>query len=62
MGFGNEKKTPFFVLDFDYFEEGQLRIEKLTTIVEKYHARIYDAFRWCLKNESLKKFEPIEEN
>jgi uncharacterized protein (TIGR04255 family) len=59
VGFGKEQKEPFFVLDFDYFEDGQLRIENLTSIVQKYHAKIYDAFRWCLKNESLERFEPI---
>ena len=60
-GYGKDQEEPFFVLDFDYFEEGQLKIENLIQIVEKYHTRIYDAFRWCLNDESLDKFEPVRE-
>lgn len=58
-GLGRDKKEAFFILDFDYFEEGQLDLNKLDQRLERYHSKIYDAFRWCLKDESLVRFEPL---
>jgi uncharacterized protein (TIGR04255 family) len=57
-GFGREKKEPFFVLDFDCFEEGQINLDHLIERIEPYHTKIYDAFRWCLLDESLERFSP----
>jgi len=61
-GLGKDKNDPFFILDFDYFEEGQLSLEKLNMRMERYHRKIYNAFRWCLLDDSLNHFEPLKEN
>jgi uncharacterized protein (TIGR04255 family) len=61
-GFGKDQNEVFFVLDFDYFEEGQLPLERLKQRIERYHSRIYEAFRWCLLDDSLTRFEPSEES
>jgi uncharacterized protein (TIGR04255 family) len=61
IGYGKENKEPFFLLDFDNFEEGQLNIKKTTERVNEYHTKIYNAFRWALLDESLARFEPVEE-
>jgi uncharacterized protein (TIGR04255 family) len=54
---GNEM---FFLLDFDYFEEGKLEITNLFERLDRYHNVIYDAFRWCIKDECLDRFNPIQ--
>jgi uncharacterized protein (TIGR04255 family) len=58
-GFGKEKNEPYFLLDFDYYEEGQLPLTNLIKRIERYHSRIYQAFRWCLLDGSLTRFEPL---
>jgi len=58
-GFGKEKNEPYFVLDFDYYEEGQLPLKNLKRRIDRYHSKIYQAFRWCLLDESLTRFEPL---
>ena len=60
-GYGQEQDEPFFLLDFDYYEEGRLGLENLVERCNHYHEAIYDAFRWCLRDESLAVFEPIAE-
>lgn len=57
-GFGKEEGNPFFMLDLDFFEDGQIPLNDLTPRLQRYHSRIYDAFRWCLKDESLDQFDP----
>jgi len=59
IGFAREQGEPFFLLDFDYYEEGQMGLGDLANRVKRYHTRIYDAFRWCLLDESLPRFEPL---
>ena len=59
-GFGKEKNEPFFVLDFDYYEEGQKSTDGVVRSIEEYHSRIYDAFRWCLLDNSLNRFSPLK--
>jgi uncharacterized protein (TIGR04255 family) len=61
IGFGRENDEPFFVLDLDYFEEGQVSLDNLTKRLNHYHTRIYDAFRWCMLEKSLEQFEPLPE-
>jgi len=61
IGFSKENDEPFFVLDLDYFEEGRTPLDNLTDRLHHYHARIYDAFRWCLIENSLEKFGPVHE-
>jgi len=58
---GKEKDESFFILDLDYFEEEKLGLENLHERLEHYHARIYAAFRWCVLDESLNRFSPVEE-
>jgi len=60
IAYGKEKEEPFLVLDLDYFEEGQISLEKIYEKLNQYHTRIYDAFRWCVLEGSLVHFEPSE--
>lgn len=62
FGFGKEQKEQFFILDFDYFEDGQIEFKNLSKRLNHYHNQIYQAFRWCIKENSLKRFEPIRED
>ncbi len=58
IGYGKEQAEPFFLLDLDYFEEKQLPFDGLMGRIDNYHARIYAAFRWCMKEGSLVRFDP----
>ena len=59
---GNDKQgNPFFLLDFDYFEEGELALKNLIERLDTYHSVIYRAFRWCIPDESLSVFNPLSE-
>lgn len=51
-----------FVLDFDLYTEQELDIdvESLLARCDRYHALIYNAFRWCIVPGRLSIFEPIE--
>ncbi|HQY92888.1 MAG: TIGR04255 family protein [Caldilinea sp.] len=49
---------PFFLLDFDYYEEGSLGFDKLVERCDRYHRVIYNAFRWSLREPSLIRFGP----
>jgi uncharacterized protein (TIGR04255 family) len=60
FGSGKEQKELFFILDFDYFEDGQIEFNNLNKRLNRYHNQIYQAFRWCLKESSLNRFEPIQ--
>lgn len=59
-GYAAEKDEPFFLLDFDYFEEGKLDFADLINRIDCFHDVIYDAFRWCLKDESIIHFNPVK--
>lgn len=59
FGYGKEQNEKFFILDFDYFEDGQLEFNNLSKRLNRYHNQIYQAFRWCIKDSSLERFEPI---
>ncbi len=56
--YGRMPDEPFFMLDFDYFEEGQLELEHLVARCDRYHRTIYNAFRWSLRPASLEIFRP----
>lgn len=57
---GKDKEgNPFFLLDFDYFEEGELSLTNLVERCDAYHDVIYRAFRWCIPDERLDVFEPL---
>lgn len=61
-GYGrSEDDGPFFVLDLDYFDEGELPLSNLIERCDKYHDVIYRAFRWCIPDENLKLFKPSPE-
>ncbi len=62
FGYGKEQKEQFFILDLDYFEEGQIEFKNLNRRLNRYHNQIYQAFRWCIKDHSLERFEPIRED
>lgn len=51
----------FFLLDFDYFEEGELPLSRLVERCNEYHDVIYRAFRWCVPDENLSVFDPVTE-
>ncbi len=57
----NESDEIAFILDFDYFEKGKLPLEGLVERCNHYHQIIYDSFRWCLKDTSLQRFDPVIE-
>jgi len=57
-GYGVEEGQPFFLLDFDYFEEGQLDLNELVDRCSRYNDVIYRAFRWCVRDEKLDVFRP----
>jgi uncharacterized protein (TIGR04255 family) len=60
-GLRREAAGTHFLLDFDYFEEEQLSLDNLQERLERYHARIYAAFRWCVLDETLERFAPLKE-
>lgn len=52
-----ENNNPIFILDFDCFEEIQQDFSDISKKINAYHDLIYRAFRWCLEDESLQKFQ-----
>jgi uncharacterized protein (TIGR04255 family) len=59
--FIQEKDEPVFLLDFDYFKEGQLPFDSLEEQLDHFHRRIYQAFRWSLTEGSFERFDPIHD-
>jgi len=59
-GIVEKDDKPSFALDFDYFQENQeLPLNDLVERCTQFHAVIYDAFRWSIKDERLAVFEPM---
>ena len=56
--YGEEAGEPFLILDFDYFEEGQLSLEDVVERCTRYNNIIYRAFCWCVREEKLSVFKP----
>jgi uncharacterized protein (TIGR04255 family) len=52
----NENK-PFFILDFDYYDDRKTDISSLPEEIDQFHLKIYRAFRWCLLEKSLERFQ-----
>lgn len=50
---------PVFLLDLDYYAEGNIALENLPALCQRYHDVIYYAFRWCIQEEKLAVFAPI---
>jgi len=57
-GFKSGEK-PIFLLDFDYYAEGNISLENLPFLCQRYHDMIYNAFRWCIREERLVVFDPV---
>jgi len=57
-GFKSGEK-PIFLLDFDYYAEGNISLENLPLLCQRYHDMIYNAFRWCIREERLVVFDPV---
>jgi uncharacterized protein (TIGR04255 family) len=47
-----------FVLDLDYFEEGQLDLVGLIQRCTRYNEATYRAFRWAIRDDKLEIFKP----
>lgn len=52
---------PKLVLDFDYYQQGNLPLAGLLERLERYHDIIHDVFRWSVLEEALKRFGPVVE-
>jgi uncharacterized protein (TIGR04255 family) len=50
---------PIFLLDFDYYTQGNIPLENLAAISQHYHDMIYNAFRWCIREGKLAVFGPV---
>ena len=59
FGYAVKETQPSILVDIDYFEEGQVNINDVIGKTIAYHDRIYQAFRWCLKDTSLDRFDPL---
>ena len=57
--YGKDEKEPFLILDFDYYEEGKLSLHDLIERCNRYHRLIYNAFRWCVTDDALALFDPL---
>ena len=56
--FETQGDEPAFVLDLDYFEEGQLDLAGLIERCTRYNGVIYRAFRWSIQDNKLEIFKP----
>jgi uncharacterized protein (TIGR04255 family) len=52
-------EEPVCLLDFDYYAEGNISLENLPDLCQRYHDKIYSAFHWCIQEEKLAVFAPI---
>lgn len=55
-GYETKEQESAFLLDFDHFEEGKLPLGGLVERCNRYHEMIYDAFRWCVREQALERF------
>ena len=55
-GLDTDDSTWSFLLDLDYFEEGQIDLAEALARCEQYHETIYRAFRWMVNDETLGRF------
>jgi uncharacterized protein (TIGR04255 family) len=52
-------EEPAFLLDLDYYIEGNIPLENVPALCQRYHDAIYNAFRWCIREGKLAVFAPI---
>jgi uncharacterized protein (TIGR04255 family) len=55
-----ERTSDEFELDFDMYIEGEVEVDSLIERCDRYHRSIYNAFRWCIIEDKLDIFEPVE--
>ena len=56
--FETQAGAPAFLLDLDYFEEGDLELDDLIERCTRYNEVIYRAFRWAIQDDKLAIFKP----
>ncbi len=56
FGYEVSEDVPAFLLDFDYFEEGQIDLSEVMARCGRYHDVIYRAFRWVVRGDALAQF------
>lgn len=56
-----ENKELLFSLDFDQYIEEKVELDSqtLVSIGDEFHDLIYNAFRWCIRNDKFVLFEPL---
>jgi len=54
-----EDQPPVILLDFDYYEEGEVPLDDLVERCNRYHDVVYRAFRWALGADKLDVFAPV---
>lgn len=54
-------QPPIILLDFDYYEEGNIPLHNLVQRCDRFHDIIYRAFRWALRSQALDIFSPMKE-
>ncbi len=52
--------SPVFLLDFDAYAVGSIPLDEVTACCARFHQRIYEAFRWCIRGGQLGAFQPQE--
>ena len=50
---------PMFLLDLDYYVEGNVPLADAPVLCQRFHDVIYDAFRWCIREDKVAVFGPI---
>jgi len=55
---GYKQDAQTFLLDFDMYSEGKTHFKGIIKTYQRYHDKIYDAFRWCIMDENLSVFNP----
>jgi uncharacterized protein (TIGR04255 family) len=51
---------PALTLDLDHFVEGQVPLSDVMPLCERYHHMVYRAFRWCICDDKLSLFDPLD--
>lgn len=54
-------RQPFFLIDLDYYVEGEIPLDEVLPSTARFHDVIYSAFRWCISDGHLHRFQPSQE-
>lgn len=52
-------ENPAFTLDLDHYVEGNISLETVPALCQRYHDVIHSAFRWCIREDKLALFAPL---